>query len=128
MIDNRFLAGVIAGIPVSLLCLGYAVARTEYALAVFTSGGGGEAMSRTAATATLWATAALIGPCLGLISAAVYGWMPSQTAYVALALGLATLMSLAAVVAHTPMTVEKIVLNYAVAVCLGLLMPRLLVP
>jgi hypothetical protein len=45
--------------------------------------------------------------------------------YIALAFGLATLMSLGALVSRTPMTPEKIVLNYAVALMLGLVATRL---
>jgi hypothetical protein len=64
MFENRFLAGVVAGLPVSLLCIAYVLARRDAVVA--------------------------------------------------------------AVVGHTPMTAEKIVLNDAVAASLGRTLPRLL--
>jgi hypothetical protein len=82
-------------------------------------------MSQSAATALAVTTAVAIGPGLGLLAALVHGWVPSDGAYVALALGLATAMSVAAVVTRIPMAIEKVVLNYAVAIALGLVAPRL---
>jgi hypothetical protein len=83
-------------------------------------------MSPEAAGLLAFAGAALAGPMLGLAGAIVYGWMPSNEAYLALAFVVATLLSLVAVANHTPMAVEKVVLNYAVAAAIGALMPRLL--
>jgi hypothetical protein len=48
-------------------------------------------------------------------------------AYLGLALGLATLMSMGAIASRTPMRATKIVLNYVVAHTFGLLLPRLAV-
>ena len=127
MLENRFLVGVIAGIPISLLCLGYVAARRDRVVAVFTEGGGSEGLSRAAASALAFGAAACIGPGLGLLAAFVYGWLPSEGAYVALALGLATLFSVVAVASRTPLVVEKVVLNYTVAIVLGVVAPRLVI-
>jgi len=126
MFDNRFLAGVVAGLPVSLLCLGYLLARRDHVLAVLTEGGGSGSLPPDVATVLLVGAGLAIGPGLGLAAAAVYGLAPSEQLYVGLALVLATLFTVGAIAARTPMAAEKIVLNYAVAGCLGLLMPRLL--
>jgi hypothetical protein len=66
-----------------------------------------------------------MGPFLGMLAALVYGWLPSRTAYLGLALGLATLMSIGVIVGRTPMMGAKIVMNYLVALVFGLLLPRL---
>jgi hypothetical protein len=124
MIDSRYLAGVVAGIPVSLLCLAYLLLRRDAVVEVFR--GGGHPMPVQAATALAFGTAVLIGPLLGLAAAFVFDRVGSEQQYVLIAFGLATLMSLAALVSRTPLMVEKIVLNYAVALALGLLMPLLL--
>lgn len=110
MFENRFLAGIVAGLPVSLLCVAYLVARRDAVLAVLTEGSDASTLSPGAWTALMLAVGIVIGPGPGLLSAFV----------------LATAFSLVAVATHTPMAVEKVVLNYAVAVCLGLVLPRLL--
>jgi hypothetical protein len=123
LIENRHLAGLVAGIPVSLACLAYVLLRRDTVVQVFT--GGGKAMSTESASILAVVTAVLIGPVLGLAAALVFNRMPSEQQYATLAFGLATAMSLAALVSRTPLMVEKIVLNYLVAVCLGLIMPWL---
>ena len=54
----------------------------------------------------------------------VYGWLPSRTAYLGLALGLATLMTIGAIAGRAPMMGAKIGMNYLVALVFGLLLPR----
>jgi hypothetical protein len=125
MFESRVLATVIAGIPVSLLCLAYLAVRRDEVIRVFTDGDGTEAMTPAVATVVAIATAIAIGPGLGLAAALVRGWLPSDTVYVGLALSLATLLSAGALATKTPMAVEKIVLNYAVVLLLGLVAPRL---
>jgi hypothetical protein len=65
-----------------------------------------------------------MGPFLGMLAALVYGWLPSRTAYLGLALGLATLMSIGAIAGRMPMMGSKIGMNYLVALVFGLLLPR----
>jgi hypothetical protein len=125
MLENRILAGIVAGIPISLLCLAYVALRRDHVVALFAGGEGPEALSPPAASALAFGTAAAIGPALGLLAALVYGWLPSEGAYVALALGLATLLSVVALASRTPLMVEKVVLNCAVALMLGIVAPRL---
>jgi hypothetical protein len=125
MLENRFLVGIVAGIPISLLCLGYVALRRDAVVAQFAAGDGSEALSPQAASALVFGTAVAIGPGLGLLAAFVHGWLPSEAAYTALAIGLATLLSVVALASRTPMMLEKIVLNCAVALLLGVLAPRL---
>ncbi len=126
MIENRFLAGLVAGIPISALCLAYVAVRRDAVVELFTAGQGEAAVSSEATTLAVIAGSIAIGPALGLLAAGVRGFLPSETSYVALAFGLATVMTVAALAMRTPMAVEKSVLNYAVAGSLGLLLPRLL--
>jgi len=45
MFEDRLLAGVIAGIPISLLCLGYVVVRRDVVVVeLFTENGGSDAL------------------------------------------------------------------------------------
>lgn len=125
MFESRLLASVVAGVPVSLLCLGYVALRRDAVVRHLTEGGGAEAVSREAATMLSFATAAAIGPGLGLMAAVVRGWMPSDGAYLGLAVGIGALMTVIAVATRTPMMVEKVVLNGAVVAMLGLVAPRL---
>lgn len=125
MLENRFLVWVIAGIPISLLCLGYVALRRDTVMALLTAGDGSEALPPAAASALAFGTAAAIGPGLGLLAALVYGWLPSEATYTTLALGLATLLSVVALASRTPLMVEKVVLNYVVALVLAVVAPRL---
>jgi low temperature requirement protein LtrA len=124
MIGSHYLAGVVAGLPVSLLCLAYVLLRRDVVVAVFS--GGERPMPEQAAPALAFGAAIFIGPVLGLAAAFVFDRVGSEQQYVALAFGLATLMSIVALVSRTPLMVEKIVLNFAVAAALGLLMPGLI--
>ncbi len=83
------------------------------------------AMSAQATTWLLFGSMLFMGPLLGLLAALVYGWLPSRTACLGLALGLATVMSIAAIASRTPMMGAKIALNDIVALTFGLLLPRL---
>ncbi len=125
MIESRVLAGAVVGLPISLLCLAYAALRREATVAVF-EGSGSDALSPQAATVLVFATATFIGPALGIAAALVYGWVPADVPWLGLALGLATLMSVLALATRMPLTVEKVVLNYAVALILGGALPRLI--
>ena len=126
MFENRFIAGMAAGLPISLLCVAYVLARRDAVVATVLGGADGSTLSPAAATALMLGAAATIGLFLGLLAALVYGAMPSDQVYLALAFGMATVLTIAALLGRTPMMAEKTVLNYAVAASLGLLLPRLL--
>jgi len=126
MVTNRFVLGALAGLIISAAGVLYALLRREQMVQLFMQPGeGGEAMSASAATWMVYGSMLFMGPFLGLLAALVYGWLPSRNAYLALALGLATLMSIGAFVSRTPLASVKVVLNYLVALVFGLLLPRL---
>jgi len=104
----------------------YVLARRDAVVATVLGDADGSTLSPAATTALMLGAAATIGPFLGLFAALVYGAMPSDQVYLALAFGMATVLTIAALLGHTPMMAEKTVLNYAVAASLGLLLPRLL--
>jgi len=104
MLTNRFVAGAVAGVAVSAIGLAYALVRKDRMVAMFMQPDGeGAGMSAQAATWMLFGSMLFMGPCLGLLAALVYAWLPSRTAYLGLALGVATLMSIGAIVSRTPM-------------------------
>lgn len=125
MLDDPIVGGVVAGIPVSLVCLGYVAVRRAAVVRLLTEDAGSGALSRESATALAAAAALCVGPMLGFVAGVVRGWMPSDGVYIALAIGLATAMSLGAVVVRTPMATEKVVLNWLLALMLGIVAPNL---
>jgi hypothetical protein len=127
MIENRFLAGILIGLPISVISVLYALARREYVIAAMKAGDtGSSGLSDQAFFLSILAGFALFGPLLGALSALVFGWVPSPSVFRTVALGMGGLMTVAAVTARTPMTSEKVVLNLLVAGGFGLLLPRLI--
>ena len=126
MIDNHLLAGLVAAIPISLLCLGYVAVRRDEVVQLLADGDASDSLPSGAATVLAFTVAAVAGPVLGMAAAVVHGWLPSEAAYVALAVALATLMSVMAVATRTPLMIEKIILNVAVLIALGFVAPRLM--
>jgi hypothetical protein len=126
MVANRFVVGAVAGIAISAIGLVYALVRRDQMVTMFMQPDqDGAGMSAQAAPWLVFGSMLFTGPFLGLLAALVYGWLPSQTAYLGLALGLATLMSIGAIASRTPMMGAKIGMNYIVALTFGLLLPRL---
>ena len=126
MLVNRFVVGAVAGLAISAVGLVYALVRRDQMVAMFMQPDQeGAGMPAQAATWLLFGSMLFMGPFLGLLAALVYGWLPARMAYLGLALGLATLMSIGAIASRTPMMGAKIVLNYLVALTFGLLLPRL---
>ncbi len=124
MIENRFLAGVLIGLPISALCLMYTFVRRDYVLAALRAGEAEGGLSDRTLFWLMMCGPAIIGPLLGLVAAALYGWI-SPSLYVKVALGMGALMTIGAVVGRTPMALEKIVLNLLVVGGFGWLLPRL---
>jgi hypothetical protein len=126
MMTNRLVAGVVAGLAISAVGLIYSLVRKDKMVGLFMRGGEGEpAMSASAASWMLFGSMLFMGPFLGMRAALLYGRLPSPTAYLGLALGLATLMSIGAIAGRTPMMGAKIGMDYLVALVFGLLLPRL---
>ena len=53
MFESRFLAGIVAGLPISLLCVGYVLARRAAVVATMLDGADGATLSASAATALM---------------------------------------------------------------------------
>ena len=88
--------------------------------------GGDHPLPAAAATVLAVGTAAFLGPALGVVGASVLDRMESELQYVLTSFGLATMVSAMALAWKTPLLGEKIVLNYALAIALGIVMPRLI--
>lgn len=121
---NRFVAGLVAGIPLALIGV----------IAMLIWGRGMVASLKTSTdtgmTDDQWFYLMLGGiaamPFLyGLISALIYGWIGSPQWFLGVALGLAVLMTVAAIATRTPLMGVKIVANFAVALAYGILIPLL---
>jgi hypothetical protein len=127
MIENRFLAGILIGLPISVISVLYALVRREYVIAAMKAGDSSSSgLSDQAFFFLILASFVLVGPFLGVLSALVLGWVSSPSVFRTVALGLGGLMTVAAVASRTPMTAEKVVLNLLVAGGFGLLLPRLI--
>jgi hypothetical protein len=126
IIQNRLIAGLAAGLPISALCMFYTLLRsgdvvtqfkaTDASLAQFSDG---------TFLLMLLSGFAFVGPMLGILAGLVYQWIPSASHFLCLALGLAALFSIIALISHTPFTLEKIVLNFAVSLSFGIVLPWL---
>ncbi len=123
---STVLSGVASGLPLGVLGSVYALLRYEALAAMFQEGDAdmaalGDGPMRLMLLAMFGLGSLLFGAVAGL----VYGRIGSPQSYLGLALGLAVLMSVWAVVSRTPMMGDKIVMNFVVALVLGLLIPRL---
>ena len=92
MMTNRFVAGVVAGLAISVVGLIYSLVRKDKMVGLFMRGGEGEpAMSASAASLILFGSMLFMGPFLGMLAA---------------------LMSIGVIVGQTPRMGAKIVMNY----------------
>jgi hypothetical protein len=121
---NSFFAGILAGLPLSALGVTYVLVRFQAVAAVFREGDQ-EMAALTDASLRLMLIAmfGLAPLLLGGVAGLVYGAVGTRHLFLGIALGLALLMSLWAVLSRTPMMGEKIVMNFAVALILGTLVP-----
>jgi hypothetical protein len=126
MLENRFVVGVLIGLPISVIGVVYTLLRRDYVVAAMRAADpGASPMSDQAAFLSVLGGFAMIAPMIGLMSGMVFGWL-SPTAFTAVTLGLGALMTLAALLTRTPLMVEKVLLNALVMAGYGLLLPRLL--
>lgn len=123
---NNIQAGLLAAVPVSALGILYMLWRGKAMVEMVLSGStDAEAMSDQAWFYLMLGALALAPFVFGLLSALVYGWVGNQRSFRLLALGLAVLFSVLALTSKTPMRVDKIVMNFVVALDFGLLVPYL---
>jgi hypothetical protein len=120
------LSGVIAALPLSALGITYVLTRFQTVAGAFREGDQ-EMASVTDASLRLMLLAMFgLGPLLlGGVAGLVYSAVGTRPLFLGIALGLASLMSIWAVLSRTPMMSEKIVMNFAAALILGTLVPLL---
>ena len=123
---SNFLSGLVAGLPLGALGAIYSMARYETLAAIFKEGDAemaamGEGPMRLMLLAMFGLGPLLLGGVAGL----VYGAIDSQQTYLGLAMGIAVVASILAFAVRTPMMGDKIVMNFAVALVLGTLIPHL---
>lgn len=126
---NRFLAALLAALPLSILGAGYMLISSRKSVASLRTADPDLSHLTEVQLYCLFLAAFAIAPFVfGLISALIFGWLDSIWLYRGLALGLALLMTVAAVVQRTPMLGIKVVANFAVALAFGWLLPLLANP
>ena len=126
IIQNRLIAGLVAGLPISALCTLYTLLRKEHVVTQFKAIDASLAQFSNGTFLLMLLTGfAFVGPMLGILAGLAYQWIPSASLFLSLALGLAVLFSLIALISHTSFTFEKIVLNFAVSLSFGFGLPWL---
>ena len=122
---NRFVAGLLAAIPLAVLGVVYMLIRGRHMVAELKAADSGETMTENQLYLMFLVVMAFSPFMLGLASGLVYGWIDSSPAFLGLATGAAVLLSLAAIVSRTPLATLKVVMNFTVAFVLGILVPLL---
>ena len=123
---SNFVSGLVAGLPLGVLGAIYSMARYEALVAVFQEGDAEMAAMGEGAMRLMLLAMFGLGPLLlGGVAGLVYGAIGSQQTYLGLAVGIAIVASILAVAVRTPLMGDKIVMNFAVALLLGMLIPRL---
>jgi hypothetical protein len=123
--NNKILAGLVAGVPLAVVLLVYMLLRGKALVAVISSQGGSTRMSEKLMYYLFLGTFILAALGFGALSGVIYGRLGSRQMFLGLALGLATLFSILAFVSRTPLPWDKVFMNYAVGGMLGLLVPLL---
>jgi hypothetical protein len=124
---NSFVSGLVAGLPLSALGVIYSMLRFEGLADLFREGDAEMAAMGEGPMRLMLLAMFGLGPLfLGGIAGLVYGAIGSQQTYLVLAIGIATIASILALLSRTPMMSDKIIMNYIVAVTLGLLIPHMI--
>jgi hypothetical protein len=120
----KVLVGVLAGLPLAGAFIVYFLLRGKTFVALMKSTDTSFASKTDQQVFVMFLASFAFGALfLGAIAGLVYSWVGSPNSFLGLAVGLAVLMSILAVVTRTPMTVDKIFMNFAVAGVLGYLIP-----
>lgn len=126
---NRFSAALLAALPLSIVGAGYMFFYGRKAVNSLRVGDPDLAQMSGDQLYYLFLAAFSLAPFLfGIVSVLIYGWLGSTWLFRGLALGLAVLMTIAAVVQRTPMLGVKVIGNFAVALAFGWLLPLLAPP
>ncbi|MBL8164584.1 MAG: hypothetical protein JNJ61_21520 [Anaerolineae bacterium] len=125
MVISRFMIGLSAGLVLALAFVVYMGVRGR-AVAAFLEQADTERKRPTPQTlVTLTGGAVLAAILLGVAASLVYTLIDSPIRFIVLALGAAITLSAAAFVTDTGLVEDKVLLNFVVAVVLGLLVPLL---
>ncbi len=124
---NRFVAGIVAAVPISIIGAIYVVGwgKKMVSSLIASDPSMAEGMNEGQWYIVFLVTMVLAPLLLGLISALVYGWAKSPTIFLGISLGAAVLITIAAIATRTPAMGMKIVANFLVALDFGILLPLL---
>jgi hypothetical protein len=123
---STLLAGFIAGIPLAVILVIYALVRGKVLVEFFKSTDEDLAkLGDRAFYLIILGMFVLMGLIFGTVSGLVYGWVSTTTIFRAIALGAAAVFTLAALISKTPLAADKIFWNLAVGGVLGVLVPML---
>lgn len=126
---NRFLVALLVALPLSILGAGYMLISGHKAVASLMVVDPDLSHMTEGQLYYLFFAAFSLAPFVfGLISALVWGWLDSIWLFRGLALGLAVVMTVAAIAQRTPMLGIKVVANFGVALAFGWLLPLLANP
>ena len=125
MIRSNVLAGLVAGVVLGVIFIGYLALRGEAFARVMQE----DSDLGTMTTSQMrWVLVAMFGGgalLWGIGAGLIYGWVASPSTYRLLAGGAAVVLSLLALISKTPLIPDKIFMNFAVAINYGFLLPWL---
>lgn len=123
---NKIVAGLIAALPLSIVGAAYMALKGQHFVSVLQNSTKGDNPMTTQQWTVLMFAALTLAPfILGIAAGVVYGWVGKPLPFLALAGGLALLFSILALAGRTPLALEKVVMNFLVALAFGVLLPWL---
>lgn len=123
---SAFAVGLIAGLPLAVVFLLYVVVRSDSFLNMLQSASNkGLSMSFSSPRLLIAAGFVLASLFFGVLASLVYRWIGAPLPFLALALGLAVLLSVLALSSRTPLPGDKVFMNLVVALILGVGVPYL---
>lgn len=125
MIENKILSGLVTSVPLAMILALNVLLRGEELTIMLTDNSTFGSISNEQATIIMIVGMVAGSLLLGIIAGLVYGLIGSRQLFPFVALGLALILSLFAVVTRTPQLADKIMVNFAVALVLGCLIPLL---
>jgi len=123
---SKILSGFLAGIPLSAVLVVYMLIRGKAFVQMLKSTGSD--MNSMSDTTMFWlflGTFLIMGLFFGGLAGIVYYFIGASKTFLLLALGMAVLLSILAAISRTPMVIDKVALNFTVALLLGILIPIL---
>ncbi|MGD8603606.1 MAG: hypothetical protein PVF49_03440 [Anaerolineales bacterium] len=125
MIKNNYLAGLVAGVILALIFTVYLVVRGDTMARLFQEDSD---MANLSQSQMHWILVGMfVGGALlwGLGAGLVYSWLNSADTFRLATFSAAVILSVVALVSKTPLVLDKIFMNFAVAASYGFLLPWL---